>query len=189
MADPNAAGGIPEPAPGDLATGAASTDAAVAAAEARAAAAVAEAQKAVREAQLRAAAEIDNIRKRAQRDVENAQKYALERFAGEMLAVRDSLELAVASGAHGQADAMTLAAGQQATLQLLVKAFEKFHIQQICPRGAAFDPELHEAVLSQPSTSVPGGHVVEVLQAGYQLNGRLLRPARVIVAAGDGGAP
>lgn len=178
MVEANPAGESPE-----VAQAPATPEAAVAAAEARAGAAVAEAQKAIRDAQLRAAAEIDNIRKRAQRDVENAQKFALERFAGELLAVRDSLELAVASGASGQADAATLAAGQQATLQLLAKAFEKFDVQQINPRGAAFDPQLHEAVLSQPSSTVPAGHVIEVLQAGYQLNGRLLRPARVIVAA------
>ena len=141
-----------------------------------------EAQKAIRDAQLRAAAEIDNIRKRAQRDVESAQRYALERFAGELLAVRDSLELAVASGARGQADAASLAAGQQATLQLLQKAFEKFAILPINPQSVAFDPALHEAVMSQETAAVPAGQVVEVLQAGYQLNGRLLRPARVIVA-------
>jgi molecular chaperone GrpE len=68
-------------------------------------------------------------------------------------------------------------------LQLLQKAFEKFAIQQINPRGAHFDPQLHEAVLAQPTDAAAAGTVLEVLQAGYQLNGRLLRPARVIVAA------
>jgi molecular chaperone GrpE len=182
MAEAHPAGDPPEAPAGDGGDSAASSgaEAAVAAAETRA-------QAAIRDAQLRAAAEVDNIRKRAQRDVENAQRFALERFAGELLAVRDSLELAVASGA--KADAASLAAGQQATLQLLRKAFEKFAIQQISPRGGPFDPSLHEAVLSQPSSTVPGGHVIEVLQSGYQLNGRLLRPARVIVAAGDAAAP
>jgi molecular chaperone GrpE len=135
------------------------------------------------DARLRALAELDNVRKRAQRDVENAQRYALERFAGELLAVRDSLELAAGSAAGQAADAAALVAGQQATLQLLQKAFEKFAIQQIAPKGVAFDPQLHEAVLAQPTTAAPAGTVLEVLQAGYQLNGRLLRPARVIVAA------
>jgi molecular chaperone GrpE len=136
---------------------------------------------ATRDAQLRAAAEVDNIRKRAQRDIENAQRYALERFAGELLAVRDSLELAVASAGH--ADAQSLAAGQQATLQLLQKAFEKFSIQQIQPPdGAVFDPALHEAVMNQPTSAVPPGTITGVMQSGYQLNGRLLRPARVVVA-------
>jgi molecular chaperone GrpE len=190
MAEGYPAGDPPDAVAGDdggVSATSSGAEAAVAAAEARARAAAGEAQKAIRDAQLRAAAEIDNIRKRAQRDVENAQRFALERFAGELLAVRDSLELAVASGAH--ADAASLAAGQQATLQLLQKAFEKFAIQQISPRGGPFDPSLHEAVLSQPSSTVPGGHVIEVLQSGYQLNGRLLRPARVIVAAGDAAAP
>jgi molecular chaperone GrpE len=155
-------------------------------AQAAAQGALAEAQQAIRDAQLRAAAEIENIRKRAQRDVENAQRYALERFAGELLAVRDSLELAVASAARGQADAGSLAAGQQATLQLLNKAFDKFSILQVSPQ-AEFDPALHEAVMSQETAAVPAGQVLEVLQAGYQLNGRLLRPARVIVSRAPGG--
>jgi molecular chaperone GrpE len=135
---------------------------------------------ATRDAQLRAAAEMDNIRKRAQRDIENAQRYALERFAGELLAVRDSLELAVANAGH--ADAQSLATGQQATLQLLQKAFEKFSIQKIQPDGAVFDPALHEAVMNQPTSAVPPGTITGVMQSGYQLNGRLLRPARVVVA-------
>jgi len=141
------------------------------------------AHKEANDARLRAMAELDNVRKRAQREVENAQRFALERFAGELLAVRDSLELAAGSAAGQAIDAAALVAGQQATLQLLQKAFEKFSIQQIQPRGTPFDPQLHEAVLAQPTTAAPAGTVLEVLQAGYQLNGRLLRPARVIVAA------
>jgi molecular chaperone GrpE len=137
-------------------------------------AAAEEAQRQARDAQLRAVAELDNVRKRAQRDVENAQRYALERFAGELLGVRDSLELAVGSSAA--ADTAALVAGQQATLQLLQKAFEKFAIQQINPAGAKFDPTLHEAVMAQPTDSAAADTVLQVLQAGYQLNGRLLRP-------------
>ena len=137
-----------------------------------------------RDAQLRALAELDNVRKRAQRDIDNAQRYALERFAAELLPVRDSLELASQSAAG--ADPAALAAGQQATLQLLGKAFEKFSILRLDPAGAAFDPAMHEAVLAQDSTSVAPGTVLQVLQSGYQLNGRLLRPARVIVARAPG---
>jgi molecular chaperone GrpE len=139
-----------------------------------------DAQRLARDAQLRALAELENVRKRSQRDVESAQRFAVERFATELLAVRDSLELAVSSG--DATDAATLAAGQQATLQLLQKAFEKFSVVQINPKGANFDPALHEAVMAQPSSSAAPDTVLEVLQAGYQLNGRLLRPARVIVA-------
>ena len=140
-----------------------------------------EAQRQARDAQLRAVAELENVRKRAQRDVESAQRYALERFAAELLGVRDSLELAVSSSSG--ADSAALVAGQLATLQLLQAAFEKFSIQQINPAGAKFDPTLHEAVMAKPTDEAPADSVLQVLQAGYQLNGRLLRPARVIVAA------
>jgi molecular chaperone GrpE len=133
-----------------------------------------------REQVLRAAAELDNMRKRAVRDVEQAQRYALERFAQELLAVADSLELAVASA--GKADAASLAAGQAATLRLLTSAFGKFAIQPIDPAGAPFDPERHEAMAMQPSATAEPGSVLQVVQRGYELNGRLLRPARVIVA-------
>lgn len=135
---------------------------------------------AARDGQLRALAELENVRKRAQRDIENAQRYALERFAGELLGVRDSLELAAQNA--NTADAQSLAAGQEATLQLLAKAFEKFSIQRLDPLGAPFDPTLHEAVMMQESATAPPDSVLQVLQSGYQLNGRLLRPARVVVA-------
>jgi len=135
---------------------------------------------AARDAQLRALAELENVRKRAQRDIENAQRYALERFASELLAVRDSLELAVQNAAT--ADARSLAEGQQATLQLLARAFERFSILRLDPHGQNFDPTLQEAVIAQESADAAPGTVLQVLQSGYQLNGRLLRPARVIVA-------
>ena len=139
-----------------------------------------QAAAAARDAQLRAMAELDNVRKRAQRDIESAQRFALERFATELLGVRDSLELAVKSA--DAADARSLAAGQQATLQLLASAFERFSIQRIDPLGAPFDPALHEAVAMLDSATAPADSVLQVLQSGYQLNGRLLRPARVVVA-------
>ena len=139
-----------------------------------------QAAAAARDAQLRAMAELDNVRKRAQRDIENAQRFALERFATELLGVRDSLELAVKSA--DAADARSLAAGQQATLQLLASAFERFSILRIDPLGAPFDPALHEAVAMLESATAPADSVLQVLQSGYQLNGRLLRPARVVVA-------
>ncbi|HWL61686.1 MAG TPA: nucleotide exchange factor GrpE [Steroidobacteraceae bacterium] len=144
---------------------------------------LAEAQAAAaegREQVLRAAAELDNIRKRAARDMEQAQRYALERFAQELLAVADSLELAVANGAT--ADAASLAAGQEATLRLLQSAFGKFSIRSIDPAGVPFDPDKHEAMAMQPSETAQPGSVLQVVQRGYELNGRLLRPARVIVA-------
>ncbi len=134
-----------------------------------------------RDLTLRSAAELENIRKRAARDVEQAHRYALEKFALELLPVRDSLELAVANGAA--ADAATLAAGQEATLKLLARAFDKFALQVIDPLGEPFDPERHEAMAMQASPTAEPGSVLQVVQRGYALNGRLLRPARVIVAS------
>lgn len=138
-----------------------------------------------REQLLRAAAELDNIRKRAARDVEQAQRYALERFAQELLGVVDSLELAASTGAT--ADAASLAAGQEATLRLLLSAFARFSINQIDPAGEPFDPERHEAMAMQPSDTTEPDSVLQVVQRGYELNGRLLRPARVIVARAPDG--
>ena len=137
-----------------------------------------------RDQYLRAVAELDNVRKRAQRDVENAHRYGLERFAQELLPVRDSLELAVAAGgqdgvAGGEAG---LREGLAATLKLLTHAFDKLAIVQINPQGERFAPAQHEAVLTQESTSAAPDSVLQVVQSGYSLNGRLLRPARVIVA-------
>jgi molecular chaperone GrpE len=129
---------------------------------------------------LRAAAELDNIRKRAARDVEQAHRYALEKFAQELLPVRDSLELAASSAAT--ADAASLAAGQEATLKLLAKAFERFSILAIEPQGEPFDSQRHEAISLQDSPTAEPDSVLQVVQRGYELNGRLLRPARVIVA-------
>jgi molecular chaperone GrpE len=129
---------------------------------------------------LRAVAETDNVRKRAQRDVEAASRYAIDRFAAELLEVRDSLELGVAAGAS--ADASRLLEGMEATLRLLDRAFEKSGLSVIDPAGQPFNPEFHEAMATQPSADQPPGSVLAVVQKGYALNGRLLRPARVLVA-------
>jgi molecular chaperone GrpE len=138
-----------------------------------------------RDLYLRAAAELDNVRKRAQRDIENAHRFAVEGIAAELLAVRDGLELGVRSGVS--ADARTLLAGQEATLKLLDRTFEKFSIKQLDPAGQRFDPSQHEAVLMQESSAATPNTVLQVVQPGYELKGRLLRPARVIVAKGAGG--
>lgn len=130
---------------------------------------------------LRAAAELENVRKRAARDVENARMFALERFARELLAVRDSLEMGIAAGAETGAEA--LLEGSQATLKLLVSTMEQFGISEVDPLGEPFDPQFHEAMTMQPSADAEPGSVLTVFQKGYTLNGRLLRPARVVVAA------
>ncbi|HKE43069.1 MAG TPA: nucleotide exchange factor GrpE [Steroidobacteraceae bacterium] len=129
---------------------------------------------------LRAAAELDNVRKRGARDLENALRYGLEKFAADMLEVRDSLELGLEAGET--ADARSLLAGKEATLRLLSKAFDKYGVVEINPVGAPFDPQLHEAMAMQDSATAEPNTVLQVVQKGYQLNGRLLRPARVIVA-------
>jgi molecular chaperone GrpE len=133
-----------------------------------------------REQYLRAAAELDNVRKRAQRDIEAANRYGLEKFAAELLPVKDSLELAVQNA--GRADAPSLREGQEATLQLLSRALEKLGVTLIDPLGEPFDPAKHEAMMTQESTTAEPNSVLKVVQPGYELNGRLLRPARVIVA-------
>jgi len=135
---------------------------------------------------LRAAAELENVRKRAGRDVENARKFALERFASELLAVRDSLEMGLAAGED--ADVESLRKGKEATLKLLTTVMERFGVEEVDPQGEPFDPTLHEAMTMQPSDELEPGSVLTVFQKGYALNGRLLRPARVVVVAeGDGG--
>jgi molecular chaperone GrpE len=143
---------------------------ALAAAEARAAE--------QRDLYMRALAEIDNVRKRAARDIEQAHKYALDRFTNDLIGVKDSLE----TGLTLSADVGALKAGTDATLKLLGKAFERAGIQELVPVGEPFNPELHEAMVTQPSAQHEPNSVLQVVQKGYQLNGRLLRPARVIVA-------
>ena len=130
---------------------------------------------------LRAAAETENVRKRASRDVEHARKYALEGFGAEMLAIKDSLEMGLE--AAESADAASLAEGSKATLKLLTTALERFGITEIDPIGEQFDPEQHEAINMQPSADAEPGSVLTVVQKGYSLNGRLLRPAMVVVVA------
>lgn len=130
---------------------------------------------------LRAAAELENVRKRAVRDVDNARRFALERFARELLAVCDSLELGIAAGE--EVDASSLREGMEATLKLLQTTLEQFGIAEVDPLGEPFDPEYHEAMTMQPSAEAEPGSVLTVFQKGYTLNGRLLRPARVVVAS------
>ena len=129
---------------------------------------------------MRAVAEMDNIRKRAAKDLESTRQFAIEKFAQDLIEVKDSLELGLAS--TEKADVASLVEGKKATLRLLAKAFEKAQIEEINPEGAAFNPEQHEAMMAQPSDAPPNT-VLSVVQKGYQLNGRLLRPARVIVSA------
>jgi len=132
-------------------------------------------------AYLRAAAELENFRKRSAREIEAVRQFGIERFAAELLAVADSLGLGL--DATVLADPATLAEGHRATLRLLQKAFEQAGIVALDPAGQPFDPQLHEAMTIRPTAEHPANTVVQVVQKGYVLNGRLLRPARVIVSA------
>lgn len=132
---------------------------------------------------LRAQAELENARRRAEKDVENAHKFGLEKFAMELLGVKDSLELGLSAE---DADADKLKEGTALTLKMLSQALEKFHIQEIDPVGQAFDPNLHQAMTTQESSEHSPNTVISVMQKGYVLNDRLLRPAMVIVAKAMG---
>jgi molecular chaperone GrpE len=134
-----------------------------------------------RDAQLRAYAEMENVRKRAQRDVEAAHRFAVERFAADIIEVRDTLELGIAA-AGSAPEAATFVEGMQATLRMVDKAFDKAGITVLDPVGRPFDPEFHEAMVTQPSADQPPGSVMAVVQKGFTLNGRLLRAARVVIA-------
>ena len=129
---------------------------------------------------LRAVAELENVRKRASRDVEKARRFGLEGFASALLEVADSLEMALEAGENASAE--SLLTGSQATLKQLQSVLEKHGVQIVDPEGQPFDPELHEAMSMIESDTAEPDTVVTVVQRGYQLNGRLLRPARVVVA-------
>ena len=129
---------------------------------------------------LRLAAEMENLRKRTVRDVEHARKFGVEQFGADILAVIDSLEMGLEAASTASMD--SLLEGQTATYKLLLGAIEKSGIEAIDPEGEPFDPQLHEALTMQPSDTAEPGSVLAVVQKGYQLNKRLLRPARVVVA-------
>ena len=127
---------------------------------------------------LRAKAECDNFRKRSQTEIANAHKFAVENFATELLAVKDSLEAALASET---ASSESMKAGVELTLRQLNAVFEKFTVKEIHPVGEKFDPYRHQA-LSTVESDVEPNSVVQVLQKGYLLHDRVIRPALVIVA-------
>ena len=136
---------------------------------------------------MRVAAELENFRKRASRDIENARRYGVERLATALLPVRDSLEAGLASSEQASVEA--LLDGQRATLRLLDAAFEQVGIEELDPQGEPFDPAKHEAMTVAPSQTAEPDSVLTVVQKGYAVHDRLLRPARVIVARepdGDG---
>ena len=130
---------------------------------------------------VRAQAEMENLRKRAARDVENAHKYALEKFINELLPIMDSLELGLSASVKAK-NLDDLCKGMELTLEMFNTVMEKFGITMIEPKGEKFDPELHDAVSMQETDDSNSGIIIEVMQKGYTLNGRLIRPAMVVVA-------
>ena len=131
---------------------------------------------------VRTKAEMDNMRCRTERDLENAHKYALERFAQELLPVKDSLEMGVAAAQDENADVAKLREGTEMTLRMLDSAMEKYHIKAIDPLDEPFNPELHQAMTMVEVADKEPNTVINVLQKGYTLNDRLVRPAMVVVS-------
>ncbi|RTR37462.1 nucleotide exchange factor GrpE [Shewanella canadensis] len=133
---------------------------------------------------IRAAAEVDNIRRRAAIDVEKARKFALEKFANELLPVIDNMERAL-QGTDAEAEATkAVYEGVELTLKSFIGTVEKFGLKVVNPQGEPFNPEHHQAIGMQPSPDFPANTVMMVMQKGYTLNERLLRPAMVMVSQG-----
>lgn len=131
---------------------------------------------------LRTEAEKDNVRKRAERDSDSARRYAVENFAAELLAVRDSLELGLEAARQEDADIEKIREGTELTYRMLTQVMEKFDIEEIDPVGEKFNPDLHQAMSMQEVEGHESNTVISVMQKGYRLNERLLRPALVMVA-------
>ena len=131
---------------------------------------------------IRAKAEVDNIRRRAAQDVEKARKFALEKFAAEMLTTVDNLERALQSIDKEDESKKGVIEGIELTLQGLIASLEKFGVKAVDPQDQPFNPELHQAMSMQEVPNVAPNTVIAVMQKGYELNGRLIRPAMVMVS-------
>ena len=131
---------------------------------------------------LRVQAEMENLKKRTLKDLENAHKYGLEKFAKELLSVIDSLELGIHASTSDNQEVVALREGSELTIKQFESVFAKFNIEAIDPTGKTFNPELHQAMTMQPSADVEPNTVINVFQKGYILNGRLIRPAMVVVS-------
>jgi molecular chaperone GrpE len=131
---------------------------------------------------VRAQAELENLKRRAEKDLQNAHKFALEKFAKELLGVIDSLELGLQAATGDSPEVLKLREGMELTLKQFLAALEKFNVRPVDPEGEKFNPELHQAMAMQPSDTAEPNTVVKVFQKGYLLNERLLRPAMVVIA-------
>ncbi|MCW2255395.1 molecular chaperone GrpE [Providencia alcalifaciens] len=139
-------------------------------------------RKVEREAMLRAHAEIENIRRRTELDIEKAHKFALEKFSNELLPVIDNLERAIEAADHENENSKAMLEGLDLTLKTFLSAVEKFGIEVVAESNVAFNPEVHQAMTMIESPAHQPNQVIDVMQKGYVLNGRLLRPAMVIVS-------
>jgi len=135
---------------------------------------------------IRARAESENLKKRHSRELENAHKFAIEKFVNELLPVKDSMELGLSAAQGEAADVDKLVEGTELTLKLLADVMAKFGIEEINPEGEPFNPEFHQAMAMQPSNEVEPNTVLTVVQKGYTLNDRLVRPAMVMVSQAAG---
>ena len=131
---------------------------------------------------LRIAAEMENLRRRAAQDVEKAHKFALEKFAGDLLAVVDSLERGLELSSAENEAIKPVREGMQLTLKLLTDTLKRYQVEQVDPLGEPFNPEHHQAMAMEESLHAEPGSVLKVFQKGYLLSGRLLRPAMVVVS-------
>ena len=131
---------------------------------------------------LRTKAEMDNIRRRTQKDLENAHKFALEKFVTELLGVKDSLEMGVSASQQENVTLESLREGSEMTLTMLAGLFEKFNVVEVNPEGEKFNPDHHQAMSMQPNAELEPNTVMAVMQKGYLLNDRLVRPAMVMVS-------
>jgi molecular chaperone GrpE len=133
---------------------------------------------------LRVQAEMQNVRRRAERDVESAHKFALDKFAADLLPVVDNLERALAAIDAADEGQKSVAEGLELTLKSFVEVLARYKIEAIDPAGQPFDAELHQAVSMVPNPDLEANTVMDVFQKGYTLNGRLVRPAMVVVSQG-----
>ena len=137
---------------------------------------------------MRTRAEMENIRRRSEKELTNARKYALEKFAQELLPVIDSMEMGVAAAMDENADISKLREGTEMTLKMFETAIDKFGIKGVHPHGETFNPEHHQAMTMIDSPEHEPNTIIDVMQKGYTLNERLVRPAMVVVASSNSGS-
>ena len=138
---------------------------------------------------LRAAAEVQNIRRRAEQDIEKAHKFALEKFATDLLAVLDSLERGLEVSDPADETIRAMREGMELTYKLFLDTMKRFQVERVDPQGEPFNPELHQAMAMEESIHAEPNSVLKVFQCGYVMNGRLLRPAMVVVSKAPSEAP